>query len=287
MRAICLLVLLGMSGSLMAQAPKGSPYPAGTDVQKDVAYGSHARQKLDVFVPKSDKPLPLVIWIHGGGWEAGDKAGNPAVSLLAKGYAVAGINYRYSQQALFPAQILDCKAAVRYLRDNAKKYNIDPNHIAVWGASAGGHLSLLMGTTAGVEELEEKSKTSSRVQAVVDWFGPTDLVKLSPSFVTTNPITKLIGGTTGEKTNLAILANPITHLTKDDAPVLIFHGDKDQLVPLSQSELFDAAMKKLNLECDFVTIKNADHGGKEFQAQVSSEANKKKLVDFLDKHLKK
>ncbi|MGL6075589.1 MAG: alpha/beta hydrolase fold domain-containing protein [Fimbriiglobus sp.] len=285
-RWLAVLVLTTTSVAF-AQTSKGPKLPDGTSVNKDLAYGKHERQKLDLFVPKSETPLPVVIWIHGGGWEAGDKSGNPAIALLTQGYAVVGINYRLSQHAVFPAQIEDCKAAIRYLRDNAKKHNLDPDHFAVWGASAGGHLSLLLGTSHGVKDLEgEESKTSTQVQAVCDWFGPTDLVKLSPSFAKNNPITKLIGGTTGEKADLAKAANPITHLTKDDAPVLIFHGDEDSLVPLSQSELFAAAAKKTGIECELVTFNKANHGGTEFMKQVNSEAQRKKRDDFFAKYLK-
>ena len=256
---------------------------------KDVSYGPHERNVLDLTVPKSDKPLPLIVWVHGGGWEAGDKAGNPAALLLTQGYATASINYRYSKHAAFPAQLHDCKAAVRFLRDNAKKYNLDADAFGVWGASAGGHLVALLGTTGDVPELEgdAKTKTSSQVQAVCDWFGPTDLVKLSPMTAAGNPITKLLGGTTGEKAELAKQANPITHISKGDAPFLIIHGTDDKLVPLSQSELLQEALTKGGIESELLVLKGADHGGKEFQSQVANAENRKKLLDFFGKHLKK
>ena len=277
-----------VAATLSAQVPKLPDAPEGSQTSKDVRYGPHERNKLDITVPKSDKPLPLVIWVHGGGWEAGDKAFNPGVLLLARGYAVASINYRYSKQAVFPAQLHDSKAAVRFLRDNAKKYNLDANAFGVWGASAGGHLVALLGTTGDVPDLEgdSKTKTSSKVQAVCDWFGPTDLVKLSPMSAASSPITKLLGGSTTDKADLAALANPITHITKNDAPFLTFHGDGDKLVPVSQSELLDAALKKAGVESELIVLKGADHGGREFQAQVGNAENRKKLVAFFDRHLK-
>ena len=284
-----LLTILGLApATLAAQEPKLPPAPADAQTSKDLSYGPHDRNKLDITVPKSDKPLPLVIWVHGGGWEAGDKAFNPAVLLVKKGYAVASVNYRYSKQAVFPAQLHDCKAAVRFLRDNAKKYNLDPDAVGVWGASAGGHLVALLGTTGDVPDLEgdAKTKTSSKVQAVCDWFGPTDLVKLSPMSAASNPITKLLGGSTGDKADLATLANPITHLTKNDAPFLTFHGDEDRLVPVSQSVLLHDALTKAGVESELVLLKGADHGGREFQAQVGNAENRKKLLAFFDKHLK-
>ena len=285
MRGLLLSMAFVAAGLVVAQDAE----PSARLTQKDVSYGPHERNKLDITVPKSDKPLPLIIWVHGGGWEAGDKAGNPAALLVSQGYAAASINYRYSTQAAFPAQLHDCKAAVRFLRDNAKKYNLDPDAFGVWGASAGGHLVALLGTTGDVPELEgdAKTKTSSQVQAVCDWFGPTDLIKLSPMTAAGNPITKLLGGTTGEKAALAKQANPITHISKGAAPFLIIHGDMDQLVPLSQSELLQDALTKAGIESELVVCKGADHGGKEFQGQVGNAENRKKLLAFFDKHLKK
>lgn len=257
---------------------------------KNLSYGDHARQKLDLTVPASDKPVPLLIWVHGGGWEAGDKGGrNPAKLFLDRGYAVAAVNYRYSKQAVFPAQYHDCQAAVRYLRANAGKYNLDPDAFGVWGASAGGHLVALLGTAADVPELDgdPKSKVSPKVQAVFDWFGPTDLVKLSPARAADNPITKLLGGSTGEKTELAERANPITHVSKGDAPFLIAHGTTDRVVPLSQSELLQEALKKSGIESELLVFDGAGHGDAEFAKQAAAPANREKVAAFFAKHLKK
>ena len=168
---------------------------------QDLEYveGGHERNRLDLYLPeKAEDRLPLIVWIHGGAWYAGSKEGCPAVPFAAKGYAVASINYRLSQHAIFPAQIEDCKAAIRWLRANAAKYNLDPDHIGVWGASAGGHLVALLGTTAGVKELEGQGGNldqSSRVQCVVDWFGPTDLTTMGDEGDKPgSPVALLIGG---------------------------------------------------------------------------------------------
>ena len=137
-----------------------SPLPPGVQVHRDLEYipGGHARNKLDLYLPaKADHALPVIVWIHGGGWPGGSKEGCPAVPFVAKGYAVASINYRLSQHAVFPAQIEDCKAAIRWLRANAEKYDLDPKRIGVWGASAGGHLVALLGTSGGERELEGKA----------------------------------------------------------------------------------------------------------------------------------
>lgn len=281
------IVLSAIPTTIPAQAPK--ELPTGTKVDRDLAYGEHERQKFDLYVPKSETPLPLIIWIHGGGWEGGSKDNNPMMLLLAKGYAIAGINYRYSKQAPFPAQIHDCKAAIRFLRANAKKHNLDTDHFGVCGASAGGHLVALLGTSDGVKELEGDGgnpKESSRVQAVCDWFGPTDLLKLSPAGGSPNAVTRLIGGDLGVKKDLTASANPITHIAKDGAPFLIIHGDKDRLVPLSQSELLHEALKKAGVETELLIFKGAGHGDQEFRTQITTTENRDKTVKFFDKHLK-
>ena len=287
MRTLAIALLFALATPVSAQAPKGPKLPDGTRAERNLEYGPHERNKLDVIVPKGDGPFPLVIWVHGGGWEGGSKESNPVVAvLLDKGYAIAGVNYRLSKHAVFPAQIHDCKAAVRYLRANAAKYNLDPDRIGVWGASAGGHLVALLGTSCEVSELEGEVgiKTgTSRVQAVCDWFGPTDLLKLSPPQAKENAVTRLLGGAPAAKKALAMSADPITHITRDDPPFLIIHGTNDRLVPLSQSELLHAALKKANVETELVVLDGAGHGGKEF----ATEANRAKIVAFFDKHLKK
>jgi acetyl esterase/lipase len=203
---------------------------------------------------------------------------------------VASINYRLSQHAIFPAQIEDCKAAVRYLRSNAQKYNLDPNCFGVWGASAGGHLVALLGTTGDVNEFNsgENLAVSSRVQAVVDYFGPTDLLQMDdhrlPDGMAHNtpnsPESQLVGGPIQENKEKVAKANPITYVTKDDAPFLIVHGDSDPLVPHHQSELLEAVLRKAGVPVSFYTVKGAGHGG-------FTDPNVPKLTkEFFDKHLK-
>ena len=161
-----------------AETPK---VPEGVTVYRDVAYvtDGHERQKLDLYVPEVGENLPLIIWVHGGAWRGGDKAHYVRMEYLKAGYAGASINYRLSQHAIFPAQIEDVKAAVRWLRTNAETYRLDPNRFAAWGSSAGGHLVAMLGTAGDVAEFEvgENLKVSSRVQAVVDYFGPTTSFK--------------------------------------------------------------------------------------------------------------
>jgi acetyl esterase/lipase len=241
-----------------------------TRIERDIVYGTDEpqRQNLDLYIPKNaDKPLPVVVWIHGGAWRAGDKRPTPAVRLLDNGFAVASIHYRFSNTAKFPAQIHDCKAAIRWLRANAEKYTIDPNHIGVWGASAGGHLVALLGTTNGNKELEgtvgDYLTVSSDVQAVCDWFGPSDFLSMPVNpgqFNEQNPVTMLFGGPISEKKDLAELAGPYQHAGKTAVPFLIMHGDKDNLVPLSQSQILHDKLKSAGVDSTLIVMEGKGHG---------------------------
>jgi acetyl esterase/lipase len=300
--ALAAIVLCTLPSPAMAQA-KGVKLPQGTAEHKDLRYGDHKeRNTLDLFVPRSDGPLPLIIWVHGGAWQGGSKAGpNPALQFLAKGYAVAAINYRLSQHAVYPAQIQDCKEAVRLLRANSKKYNLDPDRFGVWGASAGGHLVALLGTTGGEKTLQHPDSphkdVSDRVQCVVDFFGPTDLTRMAAQAKAepagakskfdhdgpNSPESRLVGGPIQENKEKAAKANPINFIDKDDAPVLMLHGDADPLVPLGQSEIFLTTLKKAGVKAELVVIKGGGHGG----AGFASQENLRKIEAFLDTHLRK
>jgi acetyl esterase/lipase len=242
---------------------------------------------LDLYVPpQSSKPAPIVVWVHGGGWDMGDRHDRTAVPLSAFGYAVASTDYRLSQQATFPAQIEDCKAAVRWLRTHAREYNLDAAHIGAWGASAGGHLVALLGTSGDVKELEGAEGNldeSSRVQAVCDWFGPTDLTKIDTRawykalrinmrpFMQPDPSadhrgggdsfeSRLLGGAPSELKEKALRASPITYVSKDDPPFLIMHGDRDPMMPLAQSEILCDALKNAGVEVKLQVVPGAGHG---------------------------
>lgn len=291
MRRFALALFLLFPALADAQQPKGPKLPDGLAAEMNIAYGDHERNKLDLYLPKkADKPLPLVVWVHGGGWEGGSKEGNAAGLLtMLDGYAVAAVNYRYSKQAVFPAQIEDVRAAVRFLRANAKKYNLNPDAFGAWGASAGGHLVALLAVAPEVKELDGKNtsnpKVSSAVQAVVNWFGPADMMTLSRPGAPANPVTRLLGGDTKEKLELAKLASPTAHvgIGKAGAPMLVMHGDKDLLVPLSQSEKLAEAYRKAGGDVELVVLKGAGHGGKEF---ITAD-QQKRIRDFFAKHLKK
>ena len=287
---VWLAVVLGAASAAQAQRPQVR-LPEGAKAHRDLEYvkGGHERQRLDLYFPEqADGPLPVIVWVHGGAWLGGSKeGGGPALPFVRKGYAVASINYRLSQHARFPAQIEDCKAAIRWLRANAKQYNLDPDRFGAWGSSAGGHLVALLGTSGDVKDLEGSEGTqgqSSRVQAVVDWFGPTDVTRMGGSHDgPDSPEAKLLGGPVQENKEKAARANPITYVSKDDPPFLIMHGDKDPTVPFSQSELLLEALNKAGVDATFVPVKGARHGGREF----SSEENRKLVEEFFDKHLKK
>lgn len=276
-------IALVLASDLFAQhnTPK---LPAGTQTYRDVVYvpnGGRSRS-LDIFVPgNTTKPLPLVVWIHGDAWKAGSKEFCPAIPLLSRGYAVASLNYRLSQEAIFPAQIHDCKAAIRWLRANAEKYHLDPDRIGVWGGSAGGHLVALLGTSGGVKELEGNEgnlKFSSQVQAVCDFFGPADFNSIR-SQAADGPVAALLGGTDEAARRNGIAASPVTYANKTNPPFLIMHGESDNVVPIQQSEKLNEVLKKAGVEVTFHRIPGAGHGfgGPEIQ---------KTVFDFFDKHLK-
>jgi acetyl esterase/lipase len=246
-------------------------------------------QKLDIYLPDIGAgPFPFIIVIHGGGWAHGDKAAGIIVSVLnatKRGYAVASMNYRLSGEAKFPSQIYDVKGAIRFLRANAKKYNLNPEKIAVWGDSAGGHLASLAGTSGGVLEVEDITmgniEQSSKVQAVVDWYGPIDLAKMDKD---NSPERNLIGSPLAEVPDLAKKANPVTYISKDDPPFFIQHGSKDAAVPKEQSVLFGAALKKVlgKGKVTLEIINGAGHVDKAFE----TDENISHVLDFLDKIIK-
>lgn len=285
-----MVLLLGACAPAQQNRPQNRNLPPGVKVLRDVEYGKEsAAQKLDLYLPEqAQAPLPLIIWVHGGAWLGGDKAQCPALVATRNGYAVASLNYRLSQEAKFPAQIEDCKGAVRFLRAHAREYNLDAQRFGAWGSSAGGHLVALLGTSGDVKELEGKvgdnEEFSSRVQAVCDWFGPTDFLKIGdfPSNLKHNepdsPESRLIGGPILENREKAIRANPITYLTKDDPPFLIMHGDKDMTVPLNQSELLRDALQNAKMDVQYQVIEGAGHGfgGPQILQTVRA---------FFDKHL--
>ena len=281
---------------------KGRPpqaIPGGATVHRDLVYAQVGERKLplDLYLPKSDKPLPVVIWIHGGGWRNGGKGNaGPARALIEQGYAVVDVEYRLSGEAIFPAQIQDCKAAIRWVRANKQKYNLDADHIGVWGGSAGGHLVALLGTSGDVEEFETDthSNYSSRVQAVCDWFGPTDLLQMNEQAIpgstmdhdaADSPESQLVGGPIQQQPYMALAekANPIEYVSEDDPPFLIVHGDDDKLVSYRQSELLQAALTKVGVQSKLQIEPGAGHGFRD--GKTSKQELAQQAAEFFDKHL--
>lgn len=275
--------------------------PPGVKLLPNIEYASVNGKSLllDLYLPDtSGKPLPVIMFVHGGGWVAGSKSDYKPIFLTEFGYAVASINYRFSQEAPFPAQIQDCKAAVRWLRAHARFYNLDRSRIGVWGTSAGGHLVALLGTSGDVKELEGDEGNldqSSRVQAVCDWYGPTDFLKIDEEAAQSalgdhrmnanspdSLVSKLIGGPIQKNKDKVALANPLTFVSKDDPPFLIIHGDKDSTVPLAQSEILRDALQKAGVEVKLIVLPGAIHGDPQFRTPETFQ----KVLDFFDAHLK-
>ena len=269
---------------------------ASVEHLKDIDYAGNGnpRQKLDLLLPKDSKAKkrPLVVFIHGGGWQSGRKEDGLDVirAVTATGdYAAATINYRLSQEAKWPAQIHDCKAAIRFLRAKADEYGIDASHIGVVGMSAGGHLVSLLGTVNDDPALDGTlgsfGKVSSRVQCVVDFFGPTDFfTNLLPDAAADRAngrkmVIDLLGRDEAEARSNAKAASPVSWVTKDDAPFFIAHGTKDTLVPFSQATTIQTALDKAGVENHLVAMEGAGHGF------ASPELNRRIRV-FLDMHLR-
>ncbi|GJM44616.1 MAG: lipase [Gemmatimonadota bacterium] len=281
---------LAVGCSLLASSAAATDALSPTHADVEFARVDDRSLPLDLYLPAGDTPAPLVIWIHGGGWRAGSKEECPVRWLVEHGYAVASISYRFTDEAIFPAQIHDCKAAVRWLRAHADEYGLDAARIAAAGASAGGHLAALLATTEGMVELEgtigEHLDRSSRVRAAADYFGATDLVLRSR----TQPrranrwgsvVHRLLGGGANRKTELAKLASPAYHVTPDDAPLLVFHGDRDQTVLLDQSERIRDAYVAAEVPVQLRVLKGGGHGGAAFYTGE----NRGILLEFLAQHL--
>ena len=257
-------------------------------VIKDIEFAKVGGQslKLDLYLPSKPKNAALVIWIHGGGWRNGTKEKCFITWLPEHGYAMASISYRLSNIAKFPAQLHDCKGAVRWLRAHAKQYGFNPDKFYVAGASAGGHLTALMATTSGHEKLEGTTggnlKQSSAVQGAIDYYGATDFIlrsKTQPSRANEkgSVVYDLLGGGAHEKIEAAKLASACYHISKDDVPLLIFHGTMDKTVLIDQSQAIDRKYRKAGLSVEFHAIEGASHGGNVFY----SGENAKLLLKFL------
>ncbi|HUW62130.1 MAG TPA: alpha/beta hydrolase [Candidatus Bathyarchaeia archaeon] len=275
--------------------------PPDVVLQKDVVYGHADGVDLLLNLAKpagADAPLPTIVYVHGGGWEAGNKdESEPLIRLLASyGYAAVSVGYRLTPAHKWPAQIQDAKCAVRYLRANAATLGIDPDNIGAMGDSAGGHLVLLLALMDGTGPFDEGGGNpgpSSKVKAVVNLFGPTDftswqlrplgLVEIRRGFGKSfDELLVDLVGTADRSAAVMKEVSPVTYIDAGDPPVLTFHGDKDPLVPVDQAHILHQALDKAGVPNRLVVVEKAAHGwgGEKYE-------NTLRLTrEFFDKHLK-
>ncbi len=299
MRKLLVLIIATVSCAFsFAQPPSPSQiqarFPKGTIIHGNIPYNNDTLKKhlLDIYLPADAKgKRPFVVFIHGGGWLGNDKYAdmgympNTVAAMLENGMAVASIDYRFATDAVFPAILQDCNKAVSFLYDNADKYNLDRNKIALMGFSAGGHLASLMGTSHNNKVSNLYFSSSYRpfkYKAVVDFYGPTDLVLLPGNEDAKSPEALLIGATPLSRPDLAKAASPLTYIDKNDPPFVIFHGEKDNIVSNKQSKLFSAWLKYYGVKNELTIVKNAPHYGAMYDVEEISV----KVIDFLKMNLK-
>lgn len=289
----------------------GAPPAANTDHVKrkylDISYAQVSKaQKLDIYLPEEGQgPFPVILAIHGGAFMGCDKADLqvlPMLTGLERNYAVVSMNYRLSWEAQFPALVQDAKAAVRWIRTNAKRYRFNPDKIAAWGGSAGGYLSTMLGTSAGIKKLEDLSLGNPdqpcNIQAVVAWYGPTNFLKMDEQLAASgleplpgfrhneanSPESLLLGQTITEVPEKVEAANPETYIHPGMPPFLLQHGTKDATVPVQQSIEFAVKLKQAlgegKVELDL--LEGAEHADVAFETVE----NVSKVLDFLDRRLK-
>lgn len=266
-------------------------------VQKNVTYCTMQGVALlaDIYFPQNvSGPTPLLIFIHGGGFRQGNKDGSAGFievpALLKAGFTVASIDYRLAPKFLMPAMIEDVKCAVRSFRAHASELNIDPNRIGVWGSSAGGHLAAMLGTSGEVSKFDvgEYLDVSSRVQAVVDMFGPSDFSTMPFRHVANDPesLYMEVFGSNNKNDPIFTATSPVTYISADDPPFLILHGDADHSVPLDQSqELYDK-LKAAGVDATLVIVKGGEHGLRTVGEWPSEEMITQIIVNFFIMKLK-
>lgn len=290
---IVILLIFSITHCFSQTNPVIDAFPQGTILKENISYNSDTLKKhlLDIYLPANTKgKIPLVILIHGGGWLSNDKYADigymtkTVAAIINNGFALASIDYRFSTQAIFPAQIHDCNSAVSFLYNNADKYGLDSKRFAVIGFSAGGHLASLLGLSNN-----NNIKTffmggtinSFSIKAVVDYYGPSDLMLFPDNDNEKSPESILIGAPPLARPDLARAASPVTYVDKNDPPFLIIHGEKDQLVSTKQSRLLSAWLNVAGVPNELIIVKDAPHFGVMFDVDYV----RNKVITFLKKQL--
>ncbi|MCH7687399.1 MAG: alpha/beta hydrolase [Planctomycetes bacterium] len=290
-----LIFLLSLDGPFLNSANAQSAAPSASyRLLRDIQYAEVDKQKLllDLYLPRDAGHHPLIVWVHGGAWRSGSKKSMPLKSLVEAGYAVASVDYRLSPVAKFPAQVHDCKAAIRFLRSKQQQYGYHAQRIGIAGSSAGGHLAALIGVTNHHEKLEGSVggyfDQTSTVHAIVDYFGPTNLTTILNQStphglgVRIPALQLLLGGQPENRPEIARLASPVFHVDAKDPPLLMIHGDQDPQVPINQSHELEGAYNKLGAEVQFEVVHGGAHGGKFF----FDEQRNRVVKAFFDRNLR-
>ena len=283
MKAPFLLTILLVTSTAIAQEATEEEI----EIRRNVTYleREDGVLKADLYIPSAKGPHPAILMVHGGAWRTGHRGHMSKVSQSAakRGYIAVSINYRLAPKHKFPAQIEDCKAAVRWMRTNSKEYGIDPERIAAYGYSAGGHLACLLGTTDAEDGFDEESKqdkdaVSTKVQAIVAGGAPCNFQFIPRK---SDSLAYWLGGSRAEKPDVYVKASPTTFVTKDDAPAFFFHGEKDRLVPTMSCKFMSAALKNAGVNSEVLIIEGTGHIG----AFTNKDAQRAALK-FLDSVLK-
>lgn len=290
---LLLILFLSLSPAFSQTNPMMKLYPEGTKLHGNIPYMQDTLKKhlLDIYLPPNAKgKVPLVIWVHGGGWLSNDKYSDmgymkeTVAAIINQGYALASIDYRFSTQATFPAQMLDCNAAVSYLYDHGNEFGFDTDRFALMGFSAGGHLASMMGLSINQQEDEFFVPGTSRdfkFKAVVDFYGPADLTLFPGATDAKSPEGLLIGAAPLDRPDLAKMASPVNFVDEKDPPFLIIHGEKDDLVSPRQSHLLNSWLKVKGVPTDMILVPGAPHFGTMFDAPEI----RNRVMEFLKAHL--
>ena len=294
-------VLAPTATSLPSFAPRPAPVASSGQLTfsqrlQDVTYCTNdgVDLKMDVYFPwKPAGPSPVIMFVHGGGWVGGTKTGTPGMSyfldLARRGYTTFSIDYRLAPTYTFPANIIDVKCAVRHIRAHATEYNIDPDRIGAWGASAGGHLVALLGTSdqSAGWDVGQYLDQSSRVNVVVDMYGIHDL---TTEYVVGNirGLDRMVFAAKGPTDPILAQASPTTYITPDDPPFLILHGDMDPVVPITQSQILHDRLVAGGVSSIFVPVHNAGHGFNAIGGPIDPPyaVIAQTILGFFDEHLR-